>query len=49
MNFVCKKENLVDSLDMVMKAVATKTTMPILECVLITAENNKLKGILDII
>lgn len=43
MNFVCKKENLVDSLDMVMKAVATKTTMPILECVLITAENNKLK------
>lgn len=43
MNLVCKKENLVDGLDMVMKAVASKTTMPILECVLITAEENSLK------
>ena len=43
MHIICEKEKLINGLDTVMKAVASRTTMPILECVLITADNNGLK------
>lgn len=43
MKIVCSKSNLVNGLSIVSKAVATKTTMPILECVLIDTRNNEIK------
>ena len=42
MHVICEKEKLISGLDIVMKAVASRTTMPILECVLITADNSGL-------
>ncbi|MBQ8166712.1 MAG: DNA polymerase III subunit beta, partial [Lachnospiraceae bacterium] len=35
MKIKCKRSNLMKSLNIVSKAVSTKTTMPILECILI--------------
>ena len=43
MHIICEKEKLINSLDTVMKAVASRTTMPILECVLITADDSGLR------
>ena len=37
MKIVCKKSNLVKGVSIVSKAVPSKTTMPILECILIDA------------
>ncbi len=39
----CKKESLVSGLGIVSKAVSSKTTYPILQCVLIEAKNGKIK------
>lgn len=36
MKFICTKKDLLDGINIVSKAVPSKTTMPILECVLIT-------------
>lgn len=43
MKIVCSKSNLQKSVSIVMKAVPGKTTMPILECILIDASTNEIK------
>lgn len=43
MNFSCEKKLLFDNINVVMKAVSTKSTVPILEGIYIKAENNKVK------
>lgn len=43
MKIVCNKSDLVKSTNIVMKAVSTKTTMPILESILIEAENDVIR------
>ena len=35
MKLVCKKSDLITGINIVMKAVSSKTTMSILECILI--------------
>ena len=37
----CKKNLLTSAINIVSKAVSTKTTMPILECILLKAEGGK--------
>ena len=39
MKLVCSKSNLLNGVQIVSKAVSNKTTMPILECILIDAAN----------
>ena len=43
MKLVCKKANLLNGVQIVSKAVPGKTTMPILECILIDASQGKIK------
>ena len=43
MKIVCQKNNLVKGVSTVLKAVPSKTTMPILECILIDATNDIIK------
>ena len=43
MKFVCSKSNLLNGLQIVSKAVPNKTTMSILECILVEAKNNVIK------
>lgn len=43
MKLVCKKSNLLNGVQIVFKAVPSKTTMPILECILIDASKDKIK------
>lgn len=43
MKFVCSKLNLLNGLQIVSKAVSNKTTMSILECILIDASKNMIK------
>ena len=43
MNIVCSKSNLVKGVSIVSKAVPSKTTMPILECILIDASTDVIK------
>ena len=43
MKIICTKSNLVKSVNIVSKAVPSKTTMPILECILIDASTNIIK------
>lgn len=43
MRIKCSKQNLLSALNIVSKAVSTKTTMPILECVLIDVYSDKIK------
>ncbi len=42
MKIICSKSNLLKSVNIVMKAVPGKTTMPILECILINASTNEI-------
>ena len=42
MHIYCRQDLLLNSINTVLKACSTKTTMPILECILLTATNNKL-------
>lgn len=45
MKFICSKENLLDGINIVQKAVSTKTTFPILEGILLEADDKiKLTG-----
>lgn len=39
----CSKENLINSINIVLKSVPSRTTLPILECVLLTAYKNVFK------
>ena len=43
MKIICSKENLLKSINISLKAVPSKTTMNILECVLIDASTNQIK------
>ena len=43
MKFVCEKDKILKALNSVIKAVATKTTMPILEGILIQTNDNEIK------
>jgi DNA polymerase-3 subunit beta len=43
MKIVCSKSSLQKSVNIVLKAVPGKTTMPILECILIDASTNEIK------
>lgn len=43
MKIICSKSNLLKSVNIVMKAVPSKTTMPILECILMDASTNEIK------
>ena len=43
MKLICSKNNLQKSVNIVMKAVPSKTTMPILECILIDASAGEIK------
>ena len=43
MKIRCKKSDLAKGVSIVSKAVPTKTTMPILECILIDATTNIIK------
>ena len=43
MKFTCSKSNLLNGVQIVSKAVPNKTTMSILECILINATNNQIK------
>lgn len=43
MKIICGKSDLLNAVNIVSKAVSTKTTMPILECVLLDASTNEIK------
>lgn len=43
MKLICSKANLVQGVNIVLKAVPSKTTMSILECILIDANTNEIK------
>ena len=43
MKLICSKSNLLNGLQIVSKAVPNKTTMSILECILVEAKNNVIK------
>ena len=43
MNIVCSKEELLKGVTIVQKAVPTRTTMSILECILIDATGDEIK------
>lgn len=45
MKIICSKTNLLKSVNISLKAVPAKTTMPILECILIEAVTNQIKFI----
>ena len=43
MKLIFKKDDLLNGINIVLKAVSSKTTMPILECILIDASSDKIK------
>ena len=43
MKIVCYKENMIKAINSVVKGVASKTTMPILEGILIQTNDNEVK------
>ena len=43
MKLICSKANLLYGVNIVIKAVPTKTTMPVLECILIDASKGQIK------
>ena len=43
MKIICSKTSLLKSVNISLKAVPSKTTMPILECILIDASTNQIK------
>ena len=43
MKLICSKSELLKSVNITLKAVPSKTTMPILECILIDASSNEIK------
>lgn len=43
MRILCNKSDLVESVNIVLKAVPSKSTMPILECLIIEVKNNTIK------
>ena len=47
MKLVCSKANLLNGVQIVSKAVPSKTTMSILECILVDATNGEIKKVKD--
>ena len=45
MKLICSKANLLKGVNIVSKAVPTRTTMAILECILIDASANEIKPV----
>ncbi len=45
MKIICSKANLLTSVNIALKAVSAKTTMPILECLILQAKNEQIKMI----
>ncbi len=43
MKIICKKSDLLNSVNIALKAVSTKSTMPILECIVIEVKNKQIK------
>ncbi|BBF44610.1 DNA polymerase III beta subunit [Lachnospiraceae bacterium KM106-2] len=43
MKIICQKSNLVNSVNIALKAVSSKSTMPILECLIIEVKDNHIK------
>lgn len=43
MKIICSKSNLLDGVNIVLKAVSTKSTLPILECILMEVNDNTIK------
>lgn len=43
MNIICDKSNLIDGINIVMKAIPSKTTMEILECVVIEVKEDHIR------
>lgn len=43
MKLTFQKDDLLNGINIVLKAVPSKTTMPILECILIDASDNQIK------
>ena len=43
MKIKCQKIDLLNSINIVLKAIPAKTTMPILECIIIDAKTNIIK------
>ena len=43
MKLICSKNELLKSVNIVLKAVPSKTTMPILECILLDASASEIK------
>lgn len=43
MELICKKTDLLNSVNIVLKAISTKSTLPILECLIIEAKENQIK------
>ena len=43
MQIICKKSDLLNSVNVALKAVSSKTTLPILECIVIEAQNDMIK------
>ena len=41
MNIICNKSSLLKGVGTVIRAVSQKTTMPILQCILLKAENQE--------
>ena len=43
MKIICQQHKLINSINIAIKAVSSKTTMPILECLIINAESDTIK------
>ena len=43
MKFICRQDQLTNGVSIVSKAVSSKSTLPILECILIEAKNHQIK------
>lgn len=43
MKLICSRESLLNSINIVLKAVSSRTTLPILECILLCADENGFK------
>lgn len=43
MHIICKKDILINNINIVLKSVASRTTLPILECILLKADKNGFK------
>lgn len=43
MKFICRQDEIMNGVSIVSKAVSSKSTLPILECILIEAQNHQIK------